>query len=387
VPSQYSWTSFAGALGISLAIVEVGFDWATWVGLNVSVLYSLPLVFAAAARRRRLLWTLTVILVCMTFAVYLSQAPAPPLASRPFLIDRGLSAISILLSAAILDTWLRSLLARSRQELAIQQQNARLAEVNGELVAQRAEISRKNEELERRAHEMEDVSRRKTQMLASISHDVRSPIQAIVLMAELIQRSVERPEHVGKIPAVAKRLQANAISISDFLTEVIDLASFDAGRTTAQISEFRLGELIAAQCERVLPIAESKGLALIAGDCDIRLRTDRVKLGRIIGNLIGNAIKFTSTGSVTVSCGFADDGRVFISVRDTGRGIKPEDLGRIFAEFAQIDRSASGGGWGLGLAISHRMTRLLGGDIEVESELQKGSVFTVFLPPPSVVAG
>jgi signal transduction histidine kinase len=90
---------------------------------------------------------------------------------------------------------------------------------------------------------------------------------------------------------------------------------------------------------------------------------------------------------VTVNGGLTADCRVFISVHDTGGGIKPEDLNRIFAEFAQIDRSESGAGWGLGLAISRRMVRLLDGDIEVQSELKKGSVFTVLLPSSSVVRG
>jgi signal transduction histidine kinase len=118
------------------------------------------------------------------------------------------------------------------------------------------------------------------------------------------------------------------------------------------------------------------------------LRTDRVKLGRTVGNLVGNAIKFTQAGGVTVGCGLAPDGRPFIRVSDTGRGIQAADLNRIFTEFAQTDLSPPqlGSGWGLGLAISHRMVRLLGGDIEVQSEPDKGSAFTVFLPAAAVIA-
>lgn len=385
--SRHSLMAFAGAFAVALAIVEVLFDWGTWIELNVSVLYSVPLVFAAAARRRRLLWTLAFLLICMTFAVYMSQAPERVSAQQPFLFDRVLSAISIVLSAGILDAWLRSLEIRARQGQAIEQQNVRLKAINRELVAHKEEISRKNAELEHRRSQIEEVSSRKTQMLASISHDIRSPIQAITLMAEVILRTAEKPDQAGKIPALAQRLKANATSVVDFLSEVIDVASFDTGRITITNGEFDLDELIALQRERVLPMAEGKGLSMITDPCQLRLRTDRVKLGRIIGNLLGNAIKFTNTGSVTVNCGLMKNDRIFIRIADTGRGIEPKDLDRIFAEFAQLDQSVpqSGGGWGLGLAISRRLATLLGGEIEVQSQLDKGSVFTISLPPSSLI--
>jgi signal transduction histidine kinase len=386
-PPQFSLASFAGAIAIALALVEVLFDWGTWIELNVSVLYSLPLVVAAVGRRRRLLWALAGVLICMTFAVYVSQVPPEPPASRPFLIDRGLSAISILLSAGILDAWLRSLTIRGRQAQAIEQQNGRLEATNAELLTRREEVSKKNEELERQRSEIEEISHRKTQMLASISHDVRSPIQAITLMAELIRRTAQRPDQVAKIPALAQKLQANAISVVDFLSEVIDIASFDTGRITINNSEFDLDELISLQRERVLPMAENKGLTLLAESCKLRLRTDRVKLGRVIGNLMGNAIKFTSSGCVSVGCGFTQKDGIFVRVADTGRGIRPEDLDRIFAEFEQVDESPPqlGSGWGLGLPISRRMVKLLGGHIKVQSVLGQGSTFTISLPPSCLV--
>lgn len=380
--------TLAGAVAVALAIFEVLFDWGTWIELNVSVLYSLPLVVAAAARRRRLMWGLAMVLIGMTFAVYLMQVPQGAISSHPsFLIDRVLAALSIVLSAGILDAWLRSLQVRDFQAHAIGQQNARLEAINHELVAHREEISAKNEALERRRSEIEGISNRKTQMLASISHDIRSPIQAINLIAEVIKRTAEMPDRVGKIPALAQRLQANATSVMDFLSEVIDIASFDTGRITINNSEFDLDELVALQRERALPMAESQGLALVAPACRLRLRTDRVKLGRVIGNFVGNAIKFTSSGSVTISCGLTERDRLFVRVADTGRGIKAEDLERIFAEFSQVDQSPLqlGNGWGLGLAISRRMVKLLGGDIEVQSVWGQGSTFTLSLPPSCVV--
>lgn len=383
-----SIVSFAGTLAITLAVLEVLLDWGTRSELNVSVLYSLPLIAAAAARRRRLLWTLAFILIGMTFAVYVAQAPAAAASSQTsHLLDRVLAATSLLLSVVILDAWLRLLAVRDAQGQAIRQQNARLEAINLELLAHKEEIFRKNEELEVHRREIEEISNRKTQMLASISHDVRSPIQAITLMAEMIRRHADRPDQWGKIPALARRLQASAISVGEFLSEVIDLASFDMGRIAINNSEFDLSELITQQCERVRPIAESKGLDLVGGPCDVRLCTDRVKLGRIIGNLVSNAIKFTNTGGVTVDCGVNADGSVGIRISDTGRGINPDDLQRIFSEFAQADQPQPRleSGWGLGLPISRRMARLLGGDIQVNSQLEHGSMFTVRLPKSSLV--
>lgn len=378
----------AAGVAVALAVVEALFDWSTWIELNVSVLYSLPLVFAAVARRRRLMWALALALIGVTFLVYASQAPpAPEPFRQAFFLDRALSAIAVLVSAGVLDSWIRSLRVRDSQAKAIQQQNDRLEAINGELMARREEILNQNQGLERRRRELEDISNRKSQMLAAVSHDVRSPVQAITLMAEVIRRTSEKPDQLAKIPELAQRLQASAISLVDFLSEVIDIASFDTGRITINNSEFEVGELIQMQCERLLPMAENKALRLVAEPCDLRLRTDRAKLGRIVGNLLGNAIKFTNAGTVTVSCGLTKSKRVFIRVADTGRGIEPGNLERIFTEFAQVDQFPieTCSGWGLGLAISRRMVQLLGGDIAVQSQLGAGSVFTVSLPPSCLV--
>jgi signal transduction histidine kinase len=285
---------------------------------------------------------------------------------------------------------MRSLKTRDLQSESIRKQNAHLEVINSDLVAHKEEISRQNEELARRRSEIEEISKRKTQMLASISHDVRSPIQAITLMAEVIRRAAERSERASEIPALAERLQANAIAVADFLSEIIDVASFETGRMTINKSDFLLGDVLAQQRERLLPFAESKGLDLLieAGDTSLCLRSDHGKLGRIIGNLLANAIKFTSTGSVRLSWGLAGNGSVFVRLADTGRGIQSEDLESIFGEFTQSERSSQrldGGGWGLGLAISRRMAQLLGGGIDVQSEPGKGSVFTVSLPPACVL--
>ena len=277
---------------------------------------------------------------------------------------------------------------RDLQARAIERQNVQLEAANTELRAHEDEILRKNEELERGRSEVAAASSRKTQMLASISHDIRSSIQPITLMAEAIARAAERPEQIATIGPLARRLQANALSVTHFLSEVIDLASFDSGRYKVDVSDFALRDLVELQCERVRPIAESKGLDLAAKAWDFELRTDRVKLGRVIGNLLSNAVKFTVSGAVIVACGLDTDENVFIRVSDTGCGIAPHDLEQIFEEFAQLGHGSreTGIGWGLGLAISRRMVHLLGGSIDVKSAPGAGTEFTVRLPPSSLVA-
>jgi CheY-like chemotaxis protein/anti-sigma regulatory factor (Ser/Thr protein kinase) len=138
-----------------------------------------------------------------------------------------------------------------------------------------------------------------------------------------------------------------------------------------------------------MPLAQEKGLALTVEPQahPIWLRTDAVKLGRVLGNLIGNAIKFTDRGTVTVAAGLADNRSVWIRVTDTGIGMPAQDLPRIFDEFAQLrnperDRSK---GTGMGLAICHRLVSVMGGTIAVSSEPGRGTTFSVNLPSSVVI--
>jgi signal transduction histidine kinase len=380
---------FALPVAIILAATGVVIDWATRIELNVAILYSLPLVVAAVARDRKLVWGLAAVLLVVTFGVYVAQVDDGDASMRGFFfMDRVLAAACILLNAGILDAWMRSVDRLVSRDLSIRKQNEILAAANRELTLSKQQITLQNEELERRRLEIEQVSMRKTQMLASLSHDIRTPIQAITLLSELMRRTAERPELAGRIPALAQRLRSNAVSVVDFLSEVIDVASFDAGRVSVNSSEFSLDALIAEQRQRLSALADDKGLQLLVvpPTQPLWLLTDRVKLGRVLGNLVSNAIKFTRTGSVTIGSGLDRDGAVFISVADTGCGMKPEHLEQVFGEYSQLNQytAQAGGGWGLGLAISRRLVRLLGGEISVVSELDAGSTFTVALPASCV---
>jgi signal transduction histidine kinase len=256
---------------------------------------------------------------------------------------------------------------------------------NRELRRREEEIARQNDELDRRRRQAEEASSRKSRFLASASHDIRSPINAISLTAELLCRTADNPS----LSALAHRLQANALSLGELVSEVLDVARFDSGRLNLHESTFCLNDLLTDECLRLDSLAQAKGLWLKVEPVApaLNLRTDRVKLTRVISNLLTNAIKFTNAGGVTASVALAADGGVLIDVRDTGIGIAPEHLAEIFGEYAQVGSSSSDHhiGWGLGLAICRRLVAALGGQVTVRSEPGRGSTFTISLPPSCVM--
>ena len=376
----------AAALAVLLASVEVFIDWVTHIELNVSIIYGLPLVLAAAGRSRRLLWGLAVVLILMTFSVYSVQIPPGVFSLRePLFVNRVLAAAALLLTAGLLHVWMMAVDTADAQSRILKNQNEQLEAVNQELLRRDAEIARQNEELDCRRREAEEASSRKTQFLASASHDIRSPVNAINLMAEVICRTADHPDLAAQVPALAHRLQANALSLADLVSEILDIARLDSGRLSLQESTFSLNDLLADECLRLNSLAQAKSLWLKVEPSapPISLRTDRVKLARVLGNLLTNAIKFTESGGVTVSSTLVPGRGVMIRVRDTGVGIAPEHLAEVFDEFAQVGNAARDHikGWGLGLAICRRLIAALGGQVTVESELNHGSTFTIALPP------
>src|SRR5581483_6360904 len=215
-----------------------------------------------------------------------------------------------------------------------------------------------------------EASSRKSRLLASVSHDIRTPLNTITLLAEVLRHAGDNPA-AARLPDLARRLQANARSVAELVSDLLDMARIDSGRMDLKESTFSLNDLLADQCRDLLPLARAKGLRLETElpEPPVRLRADRGKLSRVLCNLIGNAIKFTERGGVTVSAARPADGAVRIDVRDTGVGIAPEQLDRVFDEFAQAHKAGgdSNKGWGLGLAICRRLVNAMGGAITVES--------------------
>ena len=373
---------FARVSAIVLAAAEVALDLGTWVQLDIAAIYGIPLVLAAFARSRRLLWGMTVGLVATTFIAYALQIPTGSFELREALfVNRVLDAIALLLIAGLLHVWMASLDVRDAQSQLLLEQNRKL-------VAHETRIVEQNAELDRRRREAEDANVRKTRLLNAVSHDIRNPVNTINLIAEVIGRSAEDPGQVTQVPQMARRLQANAQSLVALVSEVLDIAHLDSGLLQLNSSTFSLGEFIDAICRDLAPLAEAKSLYLRSEPLEpiVRVCTDRIKLGRIVTNLLINAIKFTSKGGVTISAAVIDDRSAVIRVRDTGIGMAASELERIFDEFAQIDSPVVNPdrGWGLGLAICRRLANFIGASIGVESKPGQGSVFTVRLPPECV---
>jgi signal transduction histidine kinase len=382
----------AAALAVLLAAIEVFIDCVTHFKMNVSIIYGLPLVLAALSRSRRLLWGLAFFLIVMTFAVYSVQIPPGVFSpSEPFFVNRVLAAAALLLTSGLLHVWMIAVDTTETQRRALKEQNEQLETANRELHRREQEIAQQNEELDRRRREAEEASDRKTRFLASASHDIRSPVNAISLMAEVICRTADNPRLAAQVPALAHRLQANALSLADLVSEVLDNARLDADRITLQESTFSLNELLAEECLRLHSLAQAKNLTLkiVPLAPPISLRADRMKLARVLGNLLSNAIKFTESGGVTVSSSLEPVRGVRINVCDTGIGIAPEHLAEVFDEFAQVGNGSGdhNKGWGLGLAICRRLIAALDGNVTVESELNHGSTFTICLPPSCMVNG
>jgi signal transduction histidine kinase len=272
-----------------------------------------------------------------------------------------------------------------------------------EALAAQASISLANaalvEELDRRRTDAEEAALRKARFLAAVSHDIRTPANAINLMAELLVTlttgdGLPRAAHDGdgqqdEVATVARELRDGALSLMQLVSDVLDVTRYEFGRVELKVSEFPLDKLIEDQLRQHREVATAKGLALTAsGSGGVIVRADYVKLGRVLSNLLGNAVKFTSSGSVELCTEVLADGRLSLAVRDTGPGIAREHQLLIFDEFYQVRNPARDrlNGTGLGLAICKRLVDAMRGTLEVLSDEGAGSTFTVTLPAGSVVS-
>ena len=355
----------AGLFAVLLAAAEIAFDWVTWVQLDGSAVYGLPLVLAAVARSRRLLWGLAAALTAMTFAAYATQiGPDTFSLDEPYFVNRVLSAVSLVLTAALCQVIIMA---------------------GDKLGTQRRSLLEQNRELDELRRAAEDASSRKTQLLASVSHDIRTPLTTIDLIADLILHKSANATLAAELPDLVQRLRRNTRSLADLVTALVDISALDSGRASVSKSEFSINDLLREEHQRLLPLSQAKGLrlALELPPQTVWLRTDRVKLTRVLSNLVVNAIKFTAAGEVVLSAAPLGEKGLLIQVRDTGVGMTPGSLRLIFEEYGQLGDPLRDGnkGWGLGLAICRRLVGVLGGEISVKSEPGRGTVFSVLLPP------
>ena len=241
-----------------------------------------------------------------------------------------------------------------------------------------------NELLRRQAIELEQASMAKSQFLANVSHDVRTPLNAILGYTSLLLRGVSGELDPAQRESLV-RVDANARHLLSLINEILDITRIEAGKMPVRLSSIKLRELIGEIMTEVEPLIAGSNLevtAKIPPGLSV-IRSDRQKVKQILLNLLTNALKFTPRGSVTVTCTHHRARReIVIAVSDTGIGIAEADQARIFEAFSQADpvSTRETGGTGLGLAICRRLAAVLGGRITLESKVRQGSTFTLIIP-------
>jgi signal transduction histidine kinase len=235
--------------------------------------------------------------------------------------------------------------------------------------------------LSRRLIHYQELNRLKTEFIAGMSHELRTPLNAVIGYVSLVLDLAYGPLEDRQRQALA-RVDVNARNLLSLINNILDVSKVGAGRMELYLETFSLAELLREVVEGMESISAAKKLTLAWHmNGDVSLRADRMKLKQALVNLTGNGLKFTREGGVDLRAE-KDGEKVRIRVSDTGIGIRPEEVPRLFQEFKQADDPAARlmGGTGLGLAITRKLMGLMGGTVSVESELGKGSVFTLMLP-------
>jgi signal transduction histidine kinase len=240
------------------------------------------------------------------------------------------------------------------------------------------------DEIQEKSRQLAEASQHKSQFLANMSHELRTPLNAIIGVTEMLREDTEAlkqdTEPLDRVLGAGRHLLA-------LINDILDLSKIEAGRMELHLESFPLVPVIEDVAKTIEPLA-AKNENQVAVSCDTAIGTvhaDQMRLRQALLNLMSNANKFTERGTITVDARHGqENGRdwVTIAVADTGIGMTPEQMGKLFQEFSQADASTTRkyGGTGLGLAISKRFCQMMGGDITVEREPGKGSVFTVRLP-------
>lgn len=233
-----------------------------------------------------------------------------------------------------------------------------------------------------RARELEKMSQVKSQFIANVTHELRSPVNAIIGLAEVMKISGEK----GQMDQIRDRLSlltSSAVNLRAIITNILDLSKIEAGKMEVFHDSFDIVPLLneVADTARVLVGGKPIAIRVVCPGPSLTMNSDMVKIRQILINLLSNSAKFTDRGSITIDL-VHDDSEISISVSDTGIGIRQEDREKIFEAFNQVENPhvKHYEGTGLGLTITRNLTAMLGGQIAIASEIGEGATFTVSLP-------
>jgi CheY-like chemotaxis protein/signal transduction histidine kinase/CHASE3 domain sensor protein len=277
------------------------------------------------------------------------------------------------------------------QQAELEQTNAHLEEQTQILENQKEELEQSRNEIEGKASELERANQYKSDFLANMSHELRTPLNSTLILAKLLADNKDgnlTPEQVK----FAQTISGAGNDLLALINDILDLSKIEAGKVEVQAETTPIAQLVRALAEGFQPEAGQRGLQLraeVAPGTPAQIETDAQRLGQILKNLLSNALKFTERGEIVLRVAPASGGGVLFEVRDTGIGIAAHQQSQIFEAFRQADGSTHRkyGGTGLGLSISRDLARLLGGDIALQSELGRGSTFSMELPAVYVARG
>lgn len=228
------------------------------------------------------------------------------------------------------------------------------------------------------------VSKNKSDFLSNVSHEIRTPINSVLGMNEMIIRESQEEN----ILEYAESIENSGKTLLQLINDVLDLSKIESGKFEVVCDNYELADLLRELEDLIHPLVEKSGLqfnVVLSDNLPKGLYGDKVRIKQMVTNILTNSVKYTEKGSITFSVAGVKSGDDFIfrySVKDTGKGIRPEDIGVLFSAFERVDLKKNSGieGTGLGLAITKKFALMMGGDIEVESTYGEGSEFIIKVP-------
>ena len=268
-------------------------------------------------------------------------------------------------------------------EQAVALANQRLRASNELLVLKNKELEKQQQQIKLQNIQLQESYNLKSEFLATMSHELRTPMNAIMGFSQLLLRQYPDPLS-SQQQNLVQRIFNNSKNLLDMINEMLDFSKIEAGKLEVNSQQFDLQYLVSLTIEELRSLALQKQLALTTEIflSDHPIIQDSNLLKRALINLLSNALKFTNEGEVKVKVWELSLRQIAIAVSDTGIGIKPENMDKIFQAFRQVDQSFTRqhAGTGLGLAITDSLVKMMGGKISVQSELGKGSTFTIEIP-------